>query len=49
MFALEVESNRRIRSGVILTRKCERCKAVNRIPLDKLSQGTYDRGNGIIE
>ena len=49
IFDLELEPDRRIPAGVAVKRKCEKCKAINRIPLDKLLATAYDRGNGLTE
>ena len=37
LFELVLEADRVIPSGTVLRRKCDRCNALNRVPLDKLA------------
>ena len=49
IFDIEVEAERRIPPGVAVRRKCEKCKAINRIPLDKLPPSPYASKERVIE
>ena len=49
IFDIEFEPERRIPPGVAVRRKCENCKAMNRVPLDKVTPTLYPRSNGITE
>lgn len=36
LFELQIEPGRVIPPNVVVNKKCDRCKAMNRIPLDKV-------------